>query len=1329
MAALWFRVKGVPDPFCAGFSRQGREKPAQNGAAAVRDAASRLASVMGMEPLRIHLFGGFLLERGEWSLPPIASRAGRSLFAYLVMHRDRPLQRDYVAGTFWPELPDGRARRRLSHTIWQIQDVVNTGSVSHLDVTSDTLAFDKSIPFWLDVEEFNRNIVDSGARDRARSEGLDAARLRSSVDLYRGDFMAGYFDEWVLVEQDHFRQRYLTALRRLVDAMKAEGAYEEALSFARRLTHHDPLSEEAHQEVMRLSFLLGRTNDAIEQFERCRSVLEEELGAEPSAPTVAIYEKILRQRRAGIRPLIDEHRSTNLDRRADTPFVGREDERRLLVDSLERVLTGSGGVVLIEGEPGVGKTRLTMEAAEDARWRGFEVSWGSCTPGTLRPFAPLIEILQSLSRLRVEQLSEQVAPIWLGEAMRLAPGLGGDRPPESSAARLRPAEASSRMKEALVHTLSALGGIAPHLLVLDDIQWADQDTLEVLTQIGPRLADSRVHLMLIYRSEEARGDAEVWDVLRDLDRAAGLGRVVLSPLSVFELDEMVRRLLGVARLDPSVTAQLHRQTGGNVLFTIETLLAMRDRGLFESGEDPVRILQNELETHTIPLAPRVRSVIESRMSLLGVEVAEVYELAAVCGDSFDLRLLEAATDLPRPTVLGAVDELLYRGLIREDGTGRYRIAHDQVRQVVYESIDNSRRALLHTVVAETLAESDPDNVEAIGHHFREGGDVARAAAFLQRAGQRAVGLNAYATARHYFQSARQAGEGASLPDHDRYGLLSQLEDVLNVLGARSDQHEILDEMEQLAGSLPRMRGDLERRRAWLRAQEGNLRQAEESARYSASLGRSNGDRRELSNSLVALGTVQRWSGRALEAVPNLEEAVASAADEAHRADALAELASTLVEVQRANEALPHLAEADRIYQELDDLRGQAEVAGIEARALHQEGDRDPAILRYQAAIALCQQIGYRHGEGVNLTNLSNLQQLFGSVAQALDGYDRAARIFEELGNRRGEAMVLANSASARHNLLGEDSRARVDATKAMTHFADIGDLAREAQCQEIVAGIMARDGDRARAIELLQTSLKGLSTTGNVGLIGQHLRTLALIQIENDDVASAHATLDEAEAMCDQAGLADLAVELMSVRAMAHLAEGHHDEALARTRKAVAALSPGVERAYLIHHRHALAAGPYGEPEEARSASLRADALLREALAGLSTSSFQRAVELVPAHREIVAAASRNTPHTVEVRLPRADAPTGRPLDDHDLQVVQWTIQHPDDDLINSPIDRRRHRLIRLLDEAEVEGAAPSIDDLANALAVSDSTVRRDLSALRKAGHRVITRGQRKKVS
>ncbi|MGD2100788.1 MAG: tetratricopeptide repeat protein [Acidimicrobiia bacterium] len=1283
-----------------------------------------------MERLDIYLFGGFLLERGGVALPPIASRAGRSLFAHLVANRDRPLQRDLLAGTFWPDLPEGRARRRLSHTLWQIQDVVNTDDVSYLDVSTDTLSFDASTPYWLDVQEFDRLFVppSTDRSNRLRTESIEASRLRECVELYRGDFLAGYFDDWVIRDQDFYRQRYLTALRRLIDATKASGAYEEALSFARQLTHHDPLSEESHQEVMRLCFLLGRTSDAIEQFERCRSVLEEELDATPSAPTVEIYEKIVRHRRAGIRPLGEEEKSVLRGRRSDAPFVGREDERRVLVDSLERVLAGSGGVVLVEGEPGVGKTRLTLETAEDARWRGFEVSWGSCRPGAIRPFAPLIEVLESLSPLRAEQLSEQVESVWLGEAAKLAPALAS-RLDDAPSPVLRPAEESTRMIEGLVHTLEALGSIAPHVVVIDDVHWADEDTLAVLTQLGPRLADSRVLLVLLYRSEEARGDATVWDVMRDMDRVAGLGRVVLSPMSVFEIEEMVRRILGVARLESGVAARLHRQTGGNALFTLETLLALRDRGLFESGANPAVVLESQTTGPVMPVAPRARSVIESRLALLAAKVSSVYEMAAILADTFDVELMESITGLPRSIILDAVDELLYRGLITDDGSGHYRIAHDQVGQVVYESIEADRRKGLHLTVAETLVQHDPSSVESIGHHFSEAGAPIRATKFLRVAGLRAIDLNAYATARRHFEAAAAAARHIEMSTTGHYRLLGHLEDVLNVLGDRQQQHQVVSEMAALVTDLQELAGDVERRRAWLEAQQGDLNAAEVSASKSVELEKKYGDSDSVAGSLVALGTIVRWSGRPLDAIPVLEEAVAVDGSDMHRALALTELASTLVEVARTELALKKLAEAEALYRQTDDLRGQAEVAGIQGRIHHLEGKREASYASYETAIDICRRIGYRYGEGVNLTNLAIVHQQLGGIAEALKSYDQAARIFNDLRNTRGEAMVLANSASGRHHLLGEDERARRDATKAERLFKEIGDEAREAQCQETLAGIAARAGNHHEARRLLESGLEALRASGNLYIEAQHLRSLALLLLESGDIESAQDAIGEALDVCREAGFDDLIVELLSIEGLLQLRLGDPDKAVTLTRRAVDQLTPGVESHHLVHHRLALVAEAVGARDEARTSRLRADALLRNVLSGLRPAEFDRAVHHVPEHHEIVTAAGQLTPRTVEVQLPLAEVPTGRPLQADDLCVVTWTVEHPDDTHIESPVGRRRARIARLLTEADSAGASPTTEHLADVLGVSTSTIRRDLTALRGQGHAASTRGQRRQVS
>lgn len=1283
-----------------------------------------------MEALRVHLLGGFLLERGGDALPPIASRTGRSLFAYVAMHRGRPIQRDLLAGVFWPDLPEGRAKRRLSHTVWQIQDVVSQGSVSHLAATPDTLAFDTSLPYWLDTDQFDRYFEASSVSgpEPGSQATLDSEALRSCVELYRGDFLAGYFDDWLVVDQDHYRQRFLVALDRLVVASKANGAYEEALGYARRLTNHDPLSEAAHQEVMRLYFLLGRTTKAVQQFELCRSVLNQELGTEPSTQTVDLYQRIIRHRRTdiGARPP-DDVAPVQMSR-SEVGFVGREEERHNLIDYLEMVLAGPGGVVLVEGDPGVGKTRFAMEAAEDAEWRGFEVSWGTCKPGALRPFAPLAEVLESLSSLRVEQLSEQLDPIWVSEALRLAPGLRG-RFPEYSPAPLHPAEESTRMTEALVNALSALGRIAPHLMIVDDVHWSDQDTLDVLAQLGSRLAGTRTLLMLLYRSEEGRGDHKVWDVLRGLDRSAGLGRTVLSPLSVFELADLVKRHLGLPRLEPSLATQLHRQTGGNALFALEILRSLRDQGLFADHDAAEGILEHHLTHQALPVAPRVRSIIDARMSLLDEEVSLVYEVAAVFVEPVDLPLLSAAADLPRHSVLNALAELVQRGLIREEGESRYWITHDQVREVVYQRIGKARRIDLHRRVAEALTEIAPEEVEAIGYHYREGHVPDRAAHFLLKAGLRAQELNAYGTARQHLEAARKAAVAARWSTEDQYEILGNLEGVLNVLGSRREQNEVIESMSALAGSQPRMRGDLERRRAWLLAHQGDFAAAEEAARRSVSVERRRRDQLGLAASLVALGTCLRWSGRALEAVPELEDAVeAAASDPRHSAPALTELGSTLVEVQRAEEAIPHLDVAFETFRVLDDLRGQAEVAGIQARAMRQQGDQNQAIARFELAIELSQRVGYRHGEGVNLVNLSALHHLVGRVVDALSGYERAASVFADLGNRRGEAMVMANAASARLTLLGDDVRALADAERAKTVFAEIGDRGREAQCLETIAGVAARRGNHDQARRMLEESLQALAGTGYLFLEGQHLRSLALLQKCQGEYQSALDTVDRALRLCVEAGLEDLAVEMESIRGETLMGLNRVEDAYRTTKHAVAMLRPGVERPYLVHYRHAQAAQTAGNQAEADAAVMEAHRLLEATLEGLPPEDRDRALKRVPVHREIVSARNRRRPQTIQVLLPEAGAPSGRPLGDDEMRPVTWTLSHPEDDRIDQPMERRRRRLLRLLTEADNAGTLPSIEVLADALEVSAATVRRDLTALRQQGQPFFTRGQARRA-
>ncbi len=1281
-----------------------------------------------MEPLRIQLFGGFVLEHGSRALPPIPSLAGRSLLAFLALNRDRPHARGRLAGMFWPDLTESRARRRLSHALWQIQDALGEiSSQPYVLATTDTLAFNDAAPYLLDTEEFQGHLARLGMTGGAPDPNVDElSELRRAVDLYRGDFMAGFYDEWVALPQQQFREMYLAALDRVVQVAKSRGNHEEALAYARRLTHHDPLREPAHREVIRLCFLLGRTGEALGQYERCRSVLAEELGTEPSPETEELYQKIIRHRRSGIRPAVGSSRPLTFDERTDAPFVGREAERRSLVDGMERALSGRGGVILVEGEPGIGKSRLVSEASDDAEWRGFDILWGTCLEGSSRPYGPLVEALDSgLTQLRAEQLAQQLDGVWLREVCRLVPRVARWFPDLPVTGSLPSGEARRRIQEALARAFVALGKATPHILVLDDLQWADDETLQVMERLGPHLESTRLVVLLLYRSEEARGDPRVWDVLRNLDRVAGLGRIVLTPLSVFELGELVKRTLGISDLEATTAARLHRDTGGNALFTLETLHALRDEGLVDERTGALTPeAQARLGTEPIPVASRIRSVVEHRTGLLDSGPRAVLEAASASPWPLRLGPLAAAVDLSRAETLAALDDLLARRLLQEtDGT--FGFAHDQVRQVVYEAIPGRRRAALHRRLAEAVADDAPTDAERLAFHTLRGGLFAEAAEHLRRAGEQALAVHAADTAAERFRQALDAAERAGWETERRLETAMRLEEVLDVLGRRDDQERILGLLEELAGTDPASRAEVARRRAMYLANTDRFVEAVTSAEEAVALGRELEDPATEAAALVALGLSLRWSGRVHEAVPHLERAAELASDVSARAEALTALANALTELQEYGEAAERLREAARLFAEAEDLRGQAETLRVLATGAMEQGRTTEARRCYEESLELCRRIGYRYGEGVTLVNLANLLYVTGRVADALAHYDAAADAFAAIDHRRGLAMVQVNSATVRHEVLGDDTRAEADARAALAFFTEIGEQAGAAQCLDVLAGVAARRGDPEEARGLLRRSLADLKRSEHRWLAAQHLRSLARLELDADDPDAAAAALEQAALLCAEAGLDDLGVEVDSLRAAVAAARGETEAAYARSAEAVARLGPGVEHPELVWLRHGEIALAAGDRLGAIEAFRRAFRTLEGLLGGLPPDQRTRALAAVPEYGRIAAEWERLRPTVVEIDLPRAGTPTGRPLRPEELVTVRWTVETGEDDVDDDPVAVRRHRLARLLTEAQEQGAEPTLEHLAGVLAVSPATVRRDLAALRDTGLDLRTRGRR----
>ena len=1273
-----------------------------------------------MEGLRIRLFGGLSLEREGQFVPPIPSRIGRSLFAYLVTQRHAtPPSRDLLAGMFWPDNTETQARRRLSHSLWQIQSVLAEldGADKYLIASPTSVRFDAKAEHWLDVDDFDR-VLNSFKGTLGEEIGAPAVRLSeldSALELYKGDFLAGFYEDWVKFEQERLRHSLLRGLEQAIRLAKSLGDLNGALRYAHRLTVNEPLREEAHREVMRLTFLLGRASEALAQYDRCRSILSEELGASPDRETEYLKAQIESGRSAPAIPFSAETRSRLFDSSRRNPLIGREDERSMVVSHLEAALAGRFGFVYVEGDAGMGKTRLLEECAEDAHWRGLSVLWTGVTPGAaVEPFHCFRTALtDGLTPLRVRQLAGRMDDALFAELAHLIPSIAEHASVPVAPRSLEGAAERFRLIEALFATIEALADLTPTLLVIDDVHLADPDSLAVLEFLVRHGRDMPLLICVAYRRDEAEASGLHWDAIRSMASMLSAQRVSIAPFDRGDTGDLLRAIT------PGTTSHellddLYDATGGNPLFVLETLRALHERQVAESLMPPVGIAPID---GSIPITSTISSLIQQRMDRQSAEARNVARLLAVIAEPAEPDLLEAAVGGSSSQLFDSLGELVSAGVARSVN-GRYSLSHDQLRKVVYQQIDDTERQEIHRAVGGALERFGRESPVVLAHHFTLAEEATKSFEYNVIAARVARSARALETARAHLEIALSQSAGADVEPRavSEAGLL--LADIVDVLGDPVAQRSAVAVAEAGSDGIPDLQAEVAL--AWTRLfiNEASFGEAaihmEKALRFAEELG----DEGLITEALAAHATISISTGRPEQVVPVLTDASTREIQPLHEGRIRRLLGDALGECQRYDEAKRELARAVEMLESVGDQRGTIEALGGLAIIEMESGRNEDAVSLYRQAIEMSNAIGFRYGVALNLLNLGNALRFGGMIGGALESYDAAHSAFVLLENERGLAFVNSNLASLRHRLLGDAGPAVDAATMALAFYETVEDPRGRAQCLDILAEIARSEGDWIECERQLDASEAALAATEDAWLLIQTWLTRARLMLDRGQVEAAIDLLMTCRSLCEETGADDLDGVISVVLAQIRFEAGSWTEVMKTPE-----LENAVDAMYLTYWKWRAAdasdsPGAYGYLEGAKR-------LTDAWVSTLSDFDQQLAMTSNPEVRAISEAWEAERPIIVRVRLSAIGVPRGRRVQDSEMVDVAWTVYHTTDTALTNSTERRRHQLLRLLCEAEAAGASPTIPDLAEAIGVSAATIRRDLAALRSHGHAVSTRGAR----
>ncbi|HSH79725.1 MAG TPA: tetratricopeptide repeat protein [Herpetosiphonaceae bacterium] len=979
-----------------------------------------------MAQLTISLLGAPRVEHNGAPIE-VDTRKAIALIAYLAV-TGHAHSRDSLATLLWHENGQTSARAALRRTLSALSKALGG---KWLEVDRETIGLARDTGVIVDVDQFHEYLAQWNRHVHPDTPACDrcAEAMAAAVRLYRDDFLAGFtlrdspaFDEWQFFQSESLRRELGAALDRLVAFHTFRRDWEPAIRYARRLLQLDPLHEPAHRQLMQLYAWSGERAAAIHQYRECVRVLEQELGVPPLEATTHLYQAIIENLApsppdpppallqpasandgAALRVVPPNFAVERPDRKrkapgAGLPFVGRLRDLTRLGQAYASI-GDDGRLIVVQGEAGIGKTRLAEQVLAMAVDEGALSVEARCYEGEAKlAYGPFVEGLRAaLAQPDSGRLLEKVDDDAMSEASRLLPELSSLRPGLPVPPSLESPGAQARFFEGLNELLLAFcTGPRPGMLFLDDVQWADAASLDLLTYLIRRLRRQPWCILLTWRTEQTPVVERLRHVLAEADRAGTAAMVKLERLTQGAVVELVRAT-NVAGVEPppELAERLFTETEGLPFFVVEYLASVT----------------RTLDAQNVPdwsLPGGVRDLLHSRLAEADETGRQLLQTAAVIGRSFDFDTLREASGRGEEETVTALEALIAHGLVVEvsgpaDVGLQYDFSHEKLRSLAYDEVSLARRRLLHRRVADAIAVRARSH-QALGalagpiaHHYRLGGQETIAADYFKQAGEHARRVFANAEALDHFRSALALGHPETSTLHQEIGDLYTLRGEYAAAIASYETAaalcapEALAEVEQKLGNVHHRRGEWE-------LAESHL----ESALAALPADGSPGTRARI---FVDLSLNAHRRGQAERAVALAEQALRLAettGDMRATAQAHNMLGMLANAHGRTGDARQHLERSLELAELLDD-------PGVRVAALNNlslvctaAGQIERARTLAETALTVSASLGDRHRVAALHNNLADLLHTAGQPKAAMEHLVQAVTIFAEIGSDGGD---------------------------------------------------------------------------------------------------------------------------------------------------------------------------------------------------------------------------------------------------------------------------------------------------------------------------------------